>query len=483
MKPRAFIGSSVEGLGIAYAVQQNLLHDAEITVWSQGVFELSATAVESLTTVLSSSDFGIFIFTPDDFATIRQQGHSIVRDNVLFELGLFIGKLGKERTFFVQPDSTKDLHIPTDLFGLTPAKYESARTDGNWEAATGAACHQIRTQMKKLGLQPNRLSLPSSPIEAIQNEVQTEQHWLDVFFEGKYDDAKNRLLEKAKTETGNDLLSTQAWLIYCDVKLDVKNAFEKLYAFGLANASSINDVDVINLIAMMLTQEKYTDKAIALINASSSDIQNDPIIRLRLSDCHIQNEDKTLALEVLESADFILIPRIAIKKSELLEAEGDIDAAIQAIHQSYLAHPSNEEIRYRYARIASEVKKYEIAAYFLFDLTKDFPMNSSYWGYLGNACFSLGLADQALVAYRKGLETQTSATAGVWIQSNIGNLLTNRDLPSEGYLYLNESIKLKPSEYAYERLSISMKQRDTEVETFTKKRAEGLKQVRAMLSN
>ena len=73
MKPRIFIGSSVEGLTAAYSVQQNLTHDAEITVWDQGVFELSKTTIESLMNVLKQSDFGIFIFSPDDISKIRNK--------------------------------------------------------------------------------------------------------------------------------------------------------------------------------------------------------------------------------------------------------------------------------------------------------------------------------------------------------------------------------------------------------------------------
>jgi predicted nucleotide-binding protein len=151
MKPKIFIGSSVEGLNIAYAIQQNLTHDAESTVWDQGVFDLSKTTIESLDKTLESMDFGVFVFSADDVTTMRDKESPTVRDNVLFELGLFIGKMGRNRVFFVIPDGTT-IHIPTDLLGVTPGKYESGRGDGSFQAATGAVCNQMRTQIKSLGL-------------------------------------------------------------------------------------------------------------------------------------------------------------------------------------------------------------------------------------------------------------------------------------------------------------------------------------------
>ncbi len=81
MKPKVFIGSSVEGLSVAYAIQQNLTRDAEPTVWDQGVFELSRTTIESLTASLDASDFGVFVFSPDDVVTMRGKENNAVRDN------------------------------------------------------------------------------------------------------------------------------------------------------------------------------------------------------------------------------------------------------------------------------------------------------------------------------------------------------------------------------------------------------------------
>lgn len=152
MKPRVFIASSVEHVDLAYAVQEGLEHDVEATVWSQGVFSPSRSTMASIVDQLDEADFAIFIMAPDDVTNMRSQSVSTVRDNVIFELGLFAGRLGHERCFMVVPRGNDDLHLPTDLLGLMPAAYDADRQDQNMVAALGPACNRIRKSMKQLGL-------------------------------------------------------------------------------------------------------------------------------------------------------------------------------------------------------------------------------------------------------------------------------------------------------------------------------------------
>ena len=100
-RPSVFVGSSTEGLNIAKAVQVLLDLSCEVTIWSQGVFGLSHGTLESLVNSVDDFDFAIIVLTPDDLIISRDAIQPTGRDNVLFELGLFMGALGRERTFII----------------------------------------------------------------------------------------------------------------------------------------------------------------------------------------------------------------------------------------------------------------------------------------------------------------------------------------------------------------------------------------------
>lgn len=82
-----------------------------------------------------------------------------VRDNVVFELGLFIGRLGRERCFIVIPKGSEDeIHLPSDLLGITPALYEPNRQDKNLVAALGPAATKITRMIRSLAQRPSAVA-------------------------------------------------------------------------------------------------------------------------------------------------------------------------------------------------------------------------------------------------------------------------------------------------------------------------------------
>ena len=149
MTPSLFIASSKEGMPIANALQANVQEFAEPTVWYQGLFDLSTYTLPELIKNLDYSDFAAFVFSPDDAVSMRGENKKTVRDNVILELGLFLGRLGLDRCFVLAPD-IEELHIPTDLLGLTIGRFK-IREDCNWRAALGGLSDQIRMQMEKCG--------------------------------------------------------------------------------------------------------------------------------------------------------------------------------------------------------------------------------------------------------------------------------------------------------------------------------------------
>jgi tetratricopeptide (TPR) repeat protein len=181
--PKVFIGSSVEGLDIAHAVQEELEYDAEPIVWQQGIFHLSSNILDDLRKAIIAVDFGIFILSLDDVIKIRSKVSLTVRDNVIFELGLCIGILGKERSFIIIARDQIELHLPTDLLGIIPATFNANRSDENLRAALGPACNKIRAIIKKSGFFRKRYNpeenMSNFPISGCDTQ-ELENHLTDA---------------------------------------------------------------------------------------------------------------------------------------------------------------------------------------------------------------------------------------------------------------------------------------------------------------
>lgn len=128
-KPILFIGSSKEHLAVAEALASGLPKGtASVTLWSDGVFGASKFPIEDLETQIGIADFAVLVVGPDDRVTSRGVASDAPRDNVVFELGLFMGALSRSRTFLLAPRGHK-IKIPTDLLGLTTLQFDPAASN------------------------------------------------------------------------------------------------------------------------------------------------------------------------------------------------------------------------------------------------------------------------------------------------------------------------------------------------------------------
>jgi predicted nucleotide-binding protein len=149
-KPRLFVGSSSEGIQIARSVEVQLSDVAEVTLWKDGPFGLNSGSLQALVRASSQYDFAVLVLTPDDVITSRDVTSQAPRDNVMFELGLFMGRLGLERCFAMVGDDPS-VKLPSDLAGVTLARFQSARGDANWLSAVSPACTLIRNEILRVG--------------------------------------------------------------------------------------------------------------------------------------------------------------------------------------------------------------------------------------------------------------------------------------------------------------------------------------------
>lgn len=147
--PNLFIISSSEALPVANALRAGLEQDVFSTVWDQGVFWAGGYPLEALERQVADSDFAVGIAEPDDILETRGERTPTLRDNVLFEVGLFMGKLTRHRSILIFPKIER-LKLPSDLQGLTLISYEAG--DAPIAERIRPACDCVREVVKRLGV-------------------------------------------------------------------------------------------------------------------------------------------------------------------------------------------------------------------------------------------------------------------------------------------------------------------------------------------
>jgi CRP/FNR family transcriptional regulator, cyclic AMP receptor protein len=148
--PQVFIGSSKESLPILKSLTKELGKSKNIVLlpWIADIFWPSNTAMEDIESQLPNVDFAVLIFGPDDKIISRKTTSMGPRDNVILEYGLFLGSIGRERTYFLKPKHM-NIRLPSDLFGLKPIEYDYDINTGNVDIR--GACKEIMRCLKKFG--------------------------------------------------------------------------------------------------------------------------------------------------------------------------------------------------------------------------------------------------------------------------------------------------------------------------------------------
>lgn len=129
IKPRLFIGSASEDLGIVDLLRTQLEGVAQVVPWKQlREFGEEFTNYTALIKSVNTFDFGLFVLGATDTASIRDKSERIARDNVYIEMGMFIGALGPSRVMAaVERKSIDDTKSKTlaDLEGVIMPTYDS----------------------------------------------------------------------------------------------------------------------------------------------------------------------------------------------------------------------------------------------------------------------------------------------------------------------------------------------------------------------
>lgn len=135
MKRKMFIGSSSEGLTIARTIKNKIESTCndwlDVIVWEEGdIFTMNDNTLDCLIKVSMTYDYALLVASNDDTLQTRHKRYAVARDNVIFEVGLFLGSLGKDRTLLIVD---KSITLPSDFKGITTIQYNENKMDNIFE--------------------------------------------------------------------------------------------------------------------------------------------------------------------------------------------------------------------------------------------------------------------------------------------------------------------------------------------------------------
>lgn len=129
-KPKLFIASSWVAVRdkIVDTFTDVLQKDATCVCWEdEAEFKRGSTStLEALMAAANRYDYAIFLLTPDDKLTRygEKKSYRCPRDNVIFELGLFLSVLGPNRVYAYQQKSSDPFWVLSDWKGIQAERFD-----------------------------------------------------------------------------------------------------------------------------------------------------------------------------------------------------------------------------------------------------------------------------------------------------------------------------------------------------------------------
>ena len=142
LKPKIFIGSSKIGYSIAEKVKSNLATVGDCFLWQDpNIWEVNRSTFENLLRMVSFFDFGVFVATADDLTLTNDNIVIEPRDNVILEMALFLGAMGRDKSFLLVEEGIK---LPTDFNGIYMPRFDKSS-----DKSIKDACDEYATKIEE----------------------------------------------------------------------------------------------------------------------------------------------------------------------------------------------------------------------------------------------------------------------------------------------------------------------------------------------
>ena len=220
VKQTVFLGSSGEAAWIAKEIEGAFRSSNSIALdaWYHfGSWDAGRATLEVLEKRLEEADFAILVLSDDDLTVSRGSVPTPApRDNVLLELGLFMGRLGRDRAFFLFP-KTGGIKIPSDLYGITGFPYE-IHDRGHPQREISPICTDIEKRIQTIVAQDRAKGKQPKPRLLLRTVFPRD--------DGKVEDQTHYISSKAptviRTHVTIDDPEITALRVYFDPRLNLK---------------------------------------------------------------------------------------------------------------------------------------------------------------------------------------------------------------------------------------------------------------------